>query len=144
MRKSFVSLERSFKMDSSSRSKLLLCVGVCEAGRSLFTVSGMSDSAARSPEERKRPVLHANEHAPTKWTRARSPSPLPSLTPHPTPPCPHLAPRCLLFDTSTRKHAGSRPPLRAEGEFYLTGSKICPEWARRLYHKNVRGEAAIL
>lgn len=58
---------------------------------------------------------------------------LPSFAP--TPNCPHLAPFCLPFDTSARKHAGSLLPLHTEGEFYLTGRKIHPVHAPRMYQK---------
>ena len=81
--------------------------------------------------KRERPMLHANEHSPTKC-------PPPQHT-H-TPSCPHLAPRCLPLDTSTRKHAGSRPPLHSEGEFYLTGGRNSPRESAETLSEKCRRE----
>lgn len=123
MRKVLLHLSALFKKKKKKKwtrlhgaSRASVCAKQGCARRRLFTVSRMSDSTARSPpRKRERPMLHANEHSPTKCT-----------PPTHTPSCPHLAPCCLPLDTSTRKHAGSRPPLHSEGAFYLTGGRNSP------------------
>lgn len=67
--------------------------------------------------------------------------PLNATPPHThTPSWPHLAPRCLPLDTSTRKHAGSRLPLHSEGEFYLTGGRNSPRESAETLSEKCRRE----
>lgn len=130
MRKVVFQLSAPLKWTRLHRASRCCALGCAKQGcarRSLFTVSRMSDSAAHSPRRGNSPCSMLMNMHPLNGLRTVL-SPLPSsLTPHPTPCCPHLAPRCLPFDTSTRKHAGSQPPLHTEGDFYLTGRKIRPE-----------------
>lgn len=126
--KSCVSLERSLKMDSSSPSKPLLRVGLCEAGAVLFTVSRMSDSTAHSPRRGNSPCsMLMNMHPLNGLCTVLSPLPLSASLP-----APHLAALTLLPAVFHLTHPlGNTPGLgrlcTPRESFYLTGRKIRPE-----------------
>lgn len=114
-------------MDSSSQSKAVAVrqrVWSRDVQGAVCLLYRGCQTAQLIPEERERPALHANEHAPTKWP-VHSPVSFPlSLNPLP----PHLSALTLLpavcrLTHAQKKHAESQPPLHTEGGIYLTGGK---------------------